>query len=181
MRTNHGARLLVGLLSALFLGVVSPSCKPAAGGFCSELCECYECGGSKGGCVDGIKESRERADGKGCSGEFDEYLSCSKDRITCGEEPSSGTCEEEANALVACGGPTMVPCEVSAFRMSLRSEECGLGSQYYGSGGYCPPEYAVSLACLATCAEIASCEALAGTSSDPNDPYFACIIDCPSF
>lgn len=181
MRSKHGARLLVGLASALFFGVVAQACTPAAGGYCSKVCECSECAdGAQDGCVDSVKSSREVADRRDCSGEFDDYLACSKDQIECGGEESSSPCDEEREALVACAGPSALPCFVSLYRSSLALQRCGqeIGIVY---GGYCPAEYAEGYACIADCAEVASCEALAGTSSDPNDPYFSCVVGCPPF
>lgn len=103
------ARLALGTLSLTLSLVALAGCggNPAED-LCNKACECA------GGCPDGaieqctgpIEKARDAADKAGCGSEYDDYLSCAADELSCSDTNGDFEkyCPDERAALLSCAG-----------------------------------------------------------------------------
>jgi hypothetical protein len=93
----------VALLTASASGAVLTGCSgPSIETFCNDQCLCHACTVRDfQKCVASGQEGQSLADQSGCSGPFDDALSCFHDNASCTTTPDK-ICDPEITALNTC-------------------------------------------------------------------------------
>jgi hypothetical protein len=106
MKMNIARRLAsLALLTLLASGAVVTGCGGASvSSLCDDVCACTTCTTAEhDSCVTQGEQLQATADKAGCSGQFDDVLSCSHANAKC-SGGSEKTCEPQLNAFDACIG-----------------------------------------------------------------------------
>lgn len=95
---------LVGAIGCGVLALVAGGCGASVEAVCEKVCECEGCNDEKlEECVDQVSDLEAAADDRGCSSEFDDYLSCTDEELECKNGNSSvDGCGTSFEALAKC-------------------------------------------------------------------------------
>src|SRR6187399_1481503 len=101
--------LIIGLLGCKNAGLATAS-------ICDQACACEPCtNNDQEACEDAASDARRRARDLGCTSEFNAYLSCAEDHISCRDKNAvTKECSAEFTALSLCGNglvPGEDPCK----------------------------------------------------------------------
>lgn len=172
-----------GFTSALFaLSLVpvfglTPGCGGAsASGVCQEICACQGCTTKDlNDCEDEEAAAAEKADEAGCGGEFDDYVVCLEDNLSCRDENAAdkacnGILEQVNGCMKGTGIIFGDPCKAAANHLA----ECVGADVGGGDGGDCKGNQA----CTAACINAASCDALNELFNGQQGPNSQPVLDC---
>lgn len=89
------------VLTLLFAGGAmgfAAGCGNAVSSFCAKVCDCRGCSDSKlQECIDEEEAERKESDDAGCGSEFDDFLACAEEKLTCAKgDIVHGDCDSTA-------------------------------------------------------------------------------------
>ena len=184
------ARMMVLGVGAIALWGVAPGCGGASvGKYCDQVCECLGCSDSeRDECSDAMGDLRKTAEDAGCSGEFDDYLSCINDELECNDDQvSADGCDVEEKAVGECSpdiGIGVDPCERLGEGLTALYESCGVEvTDPGGETTECTGQVAAQAECLLPCIDLLPCECIdpdqsESCQSEQLQSYIECVSAC---
>jgi hypothetical protein len=156
---------------------------------CEDICACQRCTSNDlQACRDAGDQALDQADSAGCSSQFDDVVACSSAHVSCdGSRAVFEGCDAEVSALTKCssglGAFGKNPCERATDRVRLRIKSCGgmmsTTSTSSGSAMECTAATEITLACQATCIDVAECSLIVPDSNKPpTDAQTQAFINC---
>ena len=107
---------------------------PSTSSLCSDFCACERCtSNDQQACEDGATAASDKADASGCSGQFDDVVTCALAKVTCdGNNAVVKGCEAEKTALNSClsgaNPPDKDGCQKASDQIIARLSVCAVSA-----------------------------------------------------
>ena len=197
-RNSFGAvvfALIVGAAVAIGCGGTDTFTVDPVSAICQDICACTRCTRNDvAACEDNTNTSWAAANEIGCSGQFQDVITCVSVHVACEQDQAVILgCDAEQVALDSCTGgldpfqPSV--CELAADALAAKYAACRLQRPPTTAPSVCTEALGQTVDCVTTCYEAASCAYLQCDTGDkascdnvPPDEAQAfsdCILDCP--